>query len=215
MKVIITGTTGYVGEGVMLSCLDDERIEKILSVSRKPIGICYPKLEEYIVEDFLKLPENDPKLQGYDGVFFCAGCSSVGMPMDEYKITCQDIPLHFAKAVGPNPNSIFTFVSGAGTSDKNPQKWAKIKSVTEKELIKMNWRGAYNFRVMIMRPHPKQHFRPKFISSSKRLYPLMRLLGMANTIEQVADAMITLYNTNYHTPFIGVRDVNKLSKKTK
>ena len=32
MKVIITGTTGYVGEGVMLACLDTPEIEKVLSV---------------------------------------------------------------------------------------------------------------------------------------------------------------------------------------
>lgn len=33
MKVIITGTTGYVGEGVMLACLDNPEVEKVLSVS--------------------------------------------------------------------------------------------------------------------------------------------------------------------------------------
>ena len=39
MKIIITGTTGYVGEGVMLSCLDNPEVEKVLSVSRRPCGI--------------------------------------------------------------------------------------------------------------------------------------------------------------------------------
>lgn len=38
MKVIITGATGYVGEGVLLALLDDERIEKVLSVGRRPCG---------------------------------------------------------------------------------------------------------------------------------------------------------------------------------
>lgn len=36
MKIIITGTTGYVGEGVLLCCLEHPEIEKILSVSRRP-----------------------------------------------------------------------------------------------------------------------------------------------------------------------------------
>lgn len=35
MKVIITGTTGYVGEGVLLECLNNPEIEKVLSVSRR------------------------------------------------------------------------------------------------------------------------------------------------------------------------------------
>ena len=42
MKVIITGTTDYVGEGVMLACLDDPGIEKVLSVSRRPCGHVHP-----------------------------------------------------------------------------------------------------------------------------------------------------------------------------
>ena len=52
MKIIITGTTGYVGEGVMLACIDNPEIEKVLSVSRRPTGHSHPKLEEYIVPDF-------------------------------------------------------------------------------------------------------------------------------------------------------------------
>ena len=36
----------------------------MLSVSRRPCEISHPKLEEYIVEDFMTLPIADPKLQG-------------------------------------------------------------------------------------------------------------------------------------------------------
>ena len=79
MKIIITGTTGYVGEGVMLACLDNPEVEKVLSVSRRPTGHTHPKLEEYIVPDFIALEPGDPKLQGYDAVFFIAGISSVGL----------------------------------------------------------------------------------------------------------------------------------------
>ena len=43
MKVIITGTTGYVGEGVMLACLDNPEIEKVLSISS--VGL---KEEQYV-----------------------------------------------------------------------------------------------------------------------------------------------------------------------
>lgn len=35
MKVVITGTTGMVGEGVLLECLDNSKIKDVLSVSRK------------------------------------------------------------------------------------------------------------------------------------------------------------------------------------
>ena len=59
MKVIITGTTGMVGEGVLLECLANSEITDVLSVSRKPIHTKHPKLKEYIVSDFTTLKEND------------------------------------------------------------------------------------------------------------------------------------------------------------
>ena len=38
LRIILTGTTGFVGEGVLLECLKSEKVEKVLSVSRKPSG---------------------------------------------------------------------------------------------------------------------------------------------------------------------------------
>ena len=79
MKVIITGTTGMVGEGVLLECLKHPQITEVLSVSRKPTGLTHPKLQEYIVSDFLSLQENDERLKGYDACFFCAGVKRAGV----------------------------------------------------------------------------------------------------------------------------------------
>lgn len=212
MKVIITGTTGYVGEGVMHACLDDERVEKVLSVSRKPLGYSHPKLEEYIVSDFMSLQAGDERLQGYDAVYFCAGISSVGIDMATYKVICQDIPLHFAEVVGPHENMVFTYVSGGGTSDTNPQEWAKIKSGTEKKLMAMGFRGAYGFRPMLMYPHKRQQFRKNFQLGTKIMYPLAWLFGMTNPIVDVARAMISLTENPINTPYIGIRDIHRLAK---
>ena len=115
MKVIITGTTGMVGEGVLFECLADPQITEVLSVSRKPNGVTHSKLKEYIVSDFLALKENDEKLKGYDACFFCAGVSSIGMKEPEYTRNTYDTTLTFAKATDPNPQMSFVYVSGGGT----------------------------------------------------------------------------------------------------
>ena len=39
MKVIITGSTGMVGKGVLIQCLEDNRIKKILLVNRTSIKL--------------------------------------------------------------------------------------------------------------------------------------------------------------------------------
>lgn len=79
MKVIVTGATGMVGEGVMLACLENPAVERVLSVSRRPSGHTHPKLEECLVPDFRELGAVEGQLAGYDACFYCAGVSSVGM----------------------------------------------------------------------------------------------------------------------------------------
>lgn len=95
------------GEGVLLECLDNPGIEKVLSVSRRPCGHFHPKLEEYLVEDFMQLEAGDEKLRGYDAVFFCAGISSIGMKEEQYKVISHDIPLKFAQIVDPKEKMTF------------------------------------------------------------------------------------------------------------
>ena len=43
MKIILTGATGYVGEGVMLELLRSGQVEKVLSVSRRPAFMRWAK----------------------------------------------------------------------------------------------------------------------------------------------------------------------------
>lgn len=46
-KVIITGTNGMVGKGVLLQCIDADRVEQILLVNRNPWEFNIQKLKRY------------------------------------------------------------------------------------------------------------------------------------------------------------------------
>lgn len=52
MNVVVFGATGMVGKGVLLECLDDARVERVLLVSRHPIDISHPKLRDIVHKDF-------------------------------------------------------------------------------------------------------------------------------------------------------------------
>ncbi len=90
LKIIITGTTGMVGEGVLLECMESPHVTDMLSVSLKQTGFQHPKLKEYIIPDFLGLKENEQALQGYDACFFCAGISSIGKKEPEFTRNTYD-----------------------------------------------------------------------------------------------------------------------------
>src|SRR4051794_13643416 len=85
IKVIITGATGMVGEGVLLECLNHPAVEQILVLNRKPGGVSHPKLREIIQPDFFHLLPLAPQLMGYNACFFCLGVSSVGRSQEEYR----------------------------------------------------------------------------------------------------------------------------------
>lgn len=93
---MITGATGMVGEGVLLECLDNPAVEKILIVNRRLYNATHPKLQEIIIPDFFQLEAFEKELTGYDACFFCAGISSVGMKEEAYHRITYDTTLHFA-----------------------------------------------------------------------------------------------------------------------
>lgn len=217
MKVIITGTTGMVGEGVLLECLNQPQIEGILSVSRRPTGITHPKLKEYIVADFLSLKENDEKLKGYDACFFCAGVSSVGMKEDEYKRITYDTTLHFARALDPNPKMSFIYVSGGGTdsSEKGRMAWARIKGKTENDLMKLPFKQAFGYRIGFLIPAPGQKRVLKYYKYFSWLVPIIKAIfpSIITTMNEVALSMIYASEHGYKQNVIYMKDIKFMAKK--
>jgi len=216
MNIIITGATGMVGEGVLLECLADPRIEKILSVSRKPTGRTHPKLSEYLVPDFLKLGSTDPQLKGYDACFYCAGVSSVGMKEDRYRLFTYDTTIHFANAVlQQNPGMTFIYVSGRSTdsTEKGGVMWARVKGKTENDLAKMPFKKVYNFRPGFMKAMPGQQNLLTGYKLLGWLYPILKLFspGWVSTLQQVAQAMINSVAKGYNKTVLEIKDINTLS----
>lgn len=216
MKVIITGTTGMIGEGILLECLNDDRISSILSVSRKPTGKVHPKLKEYIVSDFLSLHEGDENLKGYDACFFCAGVSSIGINAADYERISYDTTLQFARAVEPNPNMSFIYVSGSGTdsTEKGKLHWARVKGKTENDLMKLPFKQAFGFRIGIVEIAKGQTQVLPFYKYVSWLIPVLKIISpnILNTMKQVANAMIVVSSKGYPKNIIHVKDIHQMSK---
>lgn len=217
MRVIITGTTGMIGEGILIECLAHPAITEVLSVSRKPTGKTHPKLKEYIVADFLDLDEDDGKLKGYDACFYCAGISAVGKTEEEYRKITYDTTLHFAKVLNPNPGMSFVYVSGGGTdsTEKGRMMWARVKGKTENDLAKLPFRQAFGFRIGFVKPTVGQQHVLSYYKYVAWLFPVIKNLlpFMYNTMKQVAQAMIYVSQNGYERNVIYVKDIRNMSKQ--
>ncbi len=213
MKIILTGATGYVGEGTLLELLKIDSVDKVLSVSRKPTGIVHPKLEEYIVPDFMQLAADDEHFKGYDAVFFIAGITSVGTPQDVYVRISQEIPLHFADIMPDKEKMTFIYLSGAGTTDKGRQFWQQVKSKTEHDIQEKGFRRTFALRPAIMKWAKGQ----KHIQTMQYLflpfYPLLRLFGQANSMKEIALSQLTLTRDGYEQFAINPKDIVKLAER--
>jgi nucleoside-diphosphate-sugar epimerase len=218
IKVIITGATGMVGEGVLLACLKHTDVQEILLLNRKHVSIKHEKVKELIVPDFLKMTGLADKLTGYDACFFCAGISSVGMKEPEYKKVTYDTTMHIArKLVAVNPNMIFDFVSGAQTdsSEKGKVMWARVKGKTENDLAKLPFKEVYNFRPGLMKPTPGQKNIKSLYKIINFLYPVFIKLfpGHGCDLADVGLAMINSVLKGYKKQTLEVKDIKVLAGK--
>lgn len=216
LSVIITGATGMVGEGVLLECLDNPDVEKVLIINRRPLGRSHPKLREIIHSDFFDLAPVEQQLAGYNACFFCLGVSSVGMKSDVYRHITYDLTMNFADAVARhNPDPAFCYVTGAGTdsSEKGRIAWARVKGATENALISV-FRRAYMFRPGFMKPTPGQRNVNPYYKYVGWLYPIGRALfpGGFCTIREVGQAMVNAATKGAPGPILEVKDIVALAR---
>jgi uncharacterized protein YbjT (DUF2867 family) len=214
IKVIITGATGMVGEGVLFECLENEKVSEVLIINRRHYEISHPKLKELIVPDFFQLDKQASQLSDYDACFFCAGISSVGMKEDKYTHITYDTTIAFAKSLLAVNNSMtFCFISGAHTdsSEKGKVMWARVKGRTENALSKLGFKAAYNFRPGGMLPFDGQkNWKAiyKFIVKAIRLFAPKYVI----TMHELGSAMINSAITGYSKFILEISDIKQLAK---
>ena len=212
MKIILTGATGFVGEGILLECLKDERVEKVLSISRKPCGHKHEKLEELITKDLLQLPEGDERLQGYDAMLYCAGISANGLSEQQYRPVTYDIPLHLAQILPDKEQMTYVYLSGAGTTADSKMMWARVKAETENAIFAMPFKHTYALRPTIMKPSKGQLHVKKLDRIYLLFYPLMRLMNQANPLSEIGRAVINVLGNGCDKEILESKDFRILSK---
>ena len=172
MNVILFGATGMVGRGVLIECLEDQGVTRVVVVVRRATGMKHDKLTEIVHADYLDYASIEDGLGGLDACFFCLGVSSAGMGEADYRRTTYDVTLAAARALlRASPAIVFEYISGAGTdiTEKGRSMWARVKGKTENDLL------ALSDRALMFRPGWIQPV--KGVVSSTRLYRVMYIVA--------------------------------------
>ena len=214
MKVIITGVTGMVGEGVLLECLENPAVSEILIIGRKHYEKSHPKLKELLLKDFSEIGNYAEVWKGFDACFFCAGLSSVGENEESFTKKTYDFVVPFATILSAvNQDMIFIYVSGNRTDSTEQGKvmWARVKGRTENALMKLPFKNVYNFRPAIMKATKGQN---NVKTIYKILGPLLSPFFPAQTLKlkEVGLAMIHAVSKGYPKQILEVSDIAELAK---
>ena len=219
MNVLLFGATGMVGHGVLLECLEDARVARVVSVVRRATGVTHAKLTEVVHADFTDYGAIEKDLAGTDACFFCLGVSSAGMKEPAYTVITHDYAIAVAQVLKRlNPALTFCFVSGAGTdsTEKGRSMWARVKGRTENEIIAMFERG-FAFRPAYIHPMKGVTSRTAlyrvFLVVFRPLYPVMRTLfpHVVTTTVAIGRAMLATVGAPPSKRVLEVDDINALA----
>lgn len=217
IRVIITGATGMVGEGVLHICLQHPQVEAVLVVNRKPCGVTHAKLKEVIHSDFFNFSAIENELTGYNACFFCLGVSSVGMKEEMYTRLTYTLTLHVAKTLSRlNSNMTFCYISGSGTdsSEKGRMMWARVKGKTENDLLKLPFRQVFCLRPGFIKPMPGMQRTHSFYKYINWFYPIGRALfpNAYCQLTEVGLSMIHAVTRGYDKKVLEGKDIIALAK---
>jgi uncharacterized protein YbjT (DUF2867 family) len=217
MNVVIFGASGMVGQGVLLECLRDTGVERVLVIGRSSAGRQHAKLREVLVRDLFDVASYANELTGLDACFFCLGVSSAGMSEADYRRLTYDLTIAIAQELAArNPALCFVYVSGAGTdsTERGRTMWARVKGSTENALLRMPFRGAFMFRPGLIQPLDG-------IRSKTRVYqivlalgaPLLPLLHRAFpnsvlTTREIGQAMLVVARNGWPRPLLEPKDIH-------
>ena len=218
MNVLLFGATGMIGQGVLRSCLLDERVTRVVSISRRPSGKSSPKLREVVQNDVTDLSALGAELETIDACLFTLGISSLGQSEEEYTRATYDLTMRVAEQlVKANRSMTFVYVSGRSTdsTEKGSAMWARVKGRTENALLRLGFARAYMIRPGAIIP---QHgirsatgWYNALYAVTKPLFPLVKLLSptAATDSDQISNAMITVARDGYPKPILEMEDIIK------
>lgn len=217
MRILITGATGLVGQGVLRECLRAPDVTQVVALGRRPSGQSHAKLTELICPDFADLSAVEKQLQPFDGCLYCAGAPPLGTPEHTYRQVTLDLTTHVAQVLARrNPGLTFVYISGAHSNPASRFMPLRIKGETERAL------AALPISTVMLRPGGIQpvgvHSPHAKLDTMYRLAgPLMglgaRLVpGLMTRTDRVGRAMLQMLREDHPPAVVENAEINRLGR---
>lgn len=219
MRILITGGTGMVGQGVLRECLRAPDVTQVVALGRHPTGIHNARLEELSCPDFAQVESLGDRLAGFDACLYCAGAPLVGITAEAYRHVTLTLTSKVAEAFGRyNPRGRFLYISGAYSDPGSRMMVARAKGETERAL------AALPITTVMLRPggirpvegirSPHKQLDLLYRLGSPALALAVRLLpGQMTTTARVGRAMLALARDPSPPPIVENDAINRLGRE--
>jgi uncharacterized protein YbjT (DUF2867 family) len=146
---LIAGSTGLIGSQLLQLLLTDDYYGRVKAISRKPLEITHPKLEN-IVLDFDRLTEHHDKLKA-DDVFCCLGTTIKKVKTKEkFRKVDFDYPVELAKLTKANGAEQYLLVSALGADKHSKIFYNQVKGEVEEAIGQIGFKSYHIFRPSLL-----------------------------------------------------------------
>jgi uncharacterized protein YbjT (DUF2867 family) len=146
---LVAGSTGLIGSQLLQLLLTDTYYDVVKAISRKPLEISHPRLEN-IVLDFDRLTEYRDKLKA-DDVFCCLGTTIKKVKTKEkFRKVDFDYPVELAKLTRTNGTEQYLLVSALGADKNSKIFYNQVKGDVEEAIGKIGFTTFHIFRPSLL-----------------------------------------------------------------
>jgi uncharacterized protein YbjT (DUF2867 family) len=146
---LVAGSTGLIGSQLLQLLLTDTYYDVVKAISRKPLEISHPRLEN-IVLDFDRLTEYRDKLKA-DDVFCCLGTTIKKVKTKEkFRKVDFDYSVELAKLTRTNGTEQYLLVSALGADKNSKIFYNQVKGDVEEAIGKIGFTTFHIFRPSLL-----------------------------------------------------------------
>ncbi len=148
-RVIVAGASGLVGSELLNHLLDNNKIDEVVALVRRPLPVSNIKLVQ-ILTSFDSLGEIKNDLKG-DALYCCLGTTKNKTPDEfDYRKVDHDYPVALAKLASENKVSQFHLISALGADPNSGIFYNKLKGETERDIKEIPFRAIYIYQPSLL-----------------------------------------------------------------
>ncbi len=155
-RLLIAGATGLVGKLALEQALADERVSRVIALTRRPIASSN-KLKNVVI-DFSNMPD-EAAWWSVDGVVSALGTTrATAHSRSAYRAIDYDYPLAVARRARDHGATHFALTSSLGADPRSPFVYTRTKGELERELKKLGFPSLTIVRPSVLdghREHPR------------------------------------------------------------